>query len=99
MRGQRPKSAIFARRRSCRIFFSGDELHIVEGKRLGINRLLDQVAVLVTDVLKFFGRNANKKYAAIGMAETGRLQPCLKRLANHLLLEGRENLQPWIESR
>ena len=86
MRGQGTESAILARRWSRRIFFGSDELYVVKIKRLRIDRFLNQVAVLVADVLKFFGRNTNKKYAAIGMAETGRLQPGLERLANHLLL-------------
>jgi len=99
MRGQRRKAAVLARRRNRRIFLGRDEADVIQLQRLQIDGLLDQVAILVADMLELRRGHAHIERAAGHMAVTGGLEPGFKGLANNLLLECCENVDPGIERR
>ncbi len=99
VRGQRAKAAVFALRRNGRIFLGGHEAHVVELQRLQIDGFLNQVAVLVADVLELRRRHAHIERAAGCVAVASGFEPGLEGLADHLLFQCRENLEPGVESR
>ena len=99
VRRHRAEAAVLALRRNRGVLLGGHEAHVVELQRLQVDGFLNQVAVLVADVLELRRGHAHIERAAGGVAVARGLEPGLEGLANHLLLQGRENLEPGIESR
>ena len=97
--GNRPEAAVLALRRNRGVFLGGHKTDVVQLQRLQVDGLLNQVAVLVADVLKLRRRHAHIERAARDVTVASGFEPGLERLANHLLLQGRENLKPGVESR
>ncbi len=95
--GQRGEAAVLAH-----LGAAGVLLRRGEGDRLDleaevVDRLLDEVGVLVADVLKLCGGDADIERLARDVREPRWLQPGLKGLAIDLLLERTEDAHPVIQ--
>ncbi len=97
VRRNRAEAAIPPLRRNRGVLLGGHKAHVVELQRLQVDGLLNQVAVLVADVLKLRRGHAHIERAAGDVAVARGLEPGLEGLADDLLFEGRENLEPGIE--
>src|ERR1700690_2237648 len=97
MRRNRRKPAVSPLRWNRGILLGGDETNVVELQRLQVNRFLNQVTVFVADVLELRRRHAHIKRAARGMPVPRRFEPGFKGLADDLLFECCQNLEPGVE--
>jgi hypothetical protein len=76
----RTEASVPANRRNRWIIFHGHETHVVKFERLEVDRFLNQITVLVTDVLEFSRRDAYIEGAASGVTIPGGFEPRLKGL-------------------
>ena len=72
------ETAIFALRRNRWIFFGGDKTDVVEFQFLQLDGFLNQVAIPVAQMLKFWRWHAHVKRTSRNMTVTGGFEPSLE---------------------
>ena len=87
MRRKRAEAAVFAHGWLRWILLLRDEGSVVEIELEQIDRLLNEVTVLVADVLELFGGDAHIECAAYDVAVSGGLEPGVERLTVYLFCE------------
>ena len=91
-----PMPAIVAHRRRSRVVFRRDEFHFLEFQAEVVQRFLDQVRVLVSDVAEFGGGHTHEKDGSTGMTVLGGFQPSVVRMPVDLFFQRIQNAQPRI---